>query len=87
MALAEGVSADLVLPVNDVPRAPGLVFLHWGFGNRSTFASEARALAAAGVVSLLLDAPGYGGRPGGVPALHRAGPAAFFARQTLNELH
>lgn len=38
-------------------RRAGLVFLHHGHGNRSTFLDEASSLAERGVVSVLVDAP------------------------------
>jgi dienelactone hydrolase len=50
------VPAFLVEPVRKGPRA-GLVFLHWGEGNKGEFLEEAVALARAGAASVLLDAP------------------------------
>lgn len=38
-------------------RHAGLIFAHWGEGNREEFVEEAIALASHGVVSLCLDAP------------------------------
>jgi pimeloyl-ACP methyl ester carboxylesterase len=50
------VSAYLIFPASESPRA-GLVFGHWGEGNREEFVAEARILARLGCVSLCLDAP------------------------------
>jgi len=50
------VPAYLVVPRGSGPFA-GLVFVHWGQGNRSEFLAEATALAGDGVESLLIDAP------------------------------
>lgn len=50
------VPAWLVEPKAPGPHA-GLVFLHHGQGNRTTFLEEALGLAARGVVSLAFDAP------------------------------
>lgn len=50
------VTAYLVLPPGSGPFA-GLLFVHWGQGNRDDFLDEAVALAASGVVSLSIDAP------------------------------
>ena len=38
-------------------RFAGIVFMHWGQGNRSEFLSEALAYTRAGGVSLMIDAP------------------------------
>ena len=48
------VPAYLVVPDNAV-KAPGLLFLHHGQGNRKTFLDEARALAVKGYVALLTE--------------------------------
>jgi pimeloyl-ACP methyl ester carboxylesterase len=50
------VSAYLISPASTSPRA-GLIFGHWGEGNREEFVEEARILARLGWVSLCLDAP------------------------------
>ena len=50
------VTAYLVTPAGRGPFA-GLVFMHWGFGYRSSFLAEALMLARTGAVSLLIDAP------------------------------
>ena len=50
------VTAYLIAPQREGPHA-GIVFVHWGQGNRSEFVSEALVYAAAGAVSLLVDAP------------------------------
>jgi cephalosporin-C deacetylase-like acetyl esterase len=49
------VSAYLVVPSEPQPRA-GLIFGHWGEGDRGEFADEAVVLAHPGFVSLCLDA-------------------------------
>jgi pimeloyl-ACP methyl ester carboxylesterase len=55
--LANGrVRAYLVLPPGNGPFA-GLIFVHPGPGNRSSFLEEAITLAKMGSVSLLIDAP------------------------------
>ncbi|MEO8361655.1 MAG: alpha/beta fold hydrolase [Vicinamibacteria bacterium] len=51
------VPAYLVLPEASAVKAPGLLFLHHGQGDRKTFLDEAVALAEKGYVSLLIDAP------------------------------
>jgi pimeloyl-ACP methyl ester carboxylesterase len=50
------VSAYLISPVSAPPRV-GLIFGHWGEGNREEFVEEARILTRLGWVSLCLDAP------------------------------
>jgi dienelactone hydrolase len=50
------VPAYLVAPEGPGPFA-GLIFVHWGQGNREEFVEEAIALAPMGMVSLCLDAP------------------------------
>ena len=79
------VTAWLVAPEASGPHA-GLVFQHWGFGSRDSFLAEARALAASGVVSLLPNAPGYGGRRGPRPPFRAAGPARAYVEQIVAEL-
>jgi dienelactone hydrolase len=70
------VPAYLVVPERSGRRA-GIVFVHWGQGNRSEFLAEAVALAPRGVESLLIDAPfnriddPNRGQPG--PGAERAG--------------
>ncbi|MGE5205605.1 MAG: alpha/beta hydrolase family protein [Chlamydiota bacterium] len=51
-----GVPAFLIVPPGKGPFA-GLVFVHWGQGDRSEFLAEAVMLAHAGAESLLIDAP------------------------------
>jgi dienelactone hydrolase len=80
------VSARLVAPETKGPHA-GVLWLHWGFGSRDSFLAEAEALAAAGVVSLLPNAPGFGGRPGPRPLFRAAAPARAYAEQAVAELH
>jgi len=50
------VPAFLVAPGGRGPH-PGVVFGHWGFGNRTEFLAEAELLAEAGAVSVLVDYP------------------------------
>src|SRR5947208_1894260 len=50
------VTAYLVVPDGKGPFA-GLVFGHWGPGNRTEFLSEATLYARAGAVSVLIDYP------------------------------
>ncbi len=50
------VPAYLVAPEGKGPFA-GIIFLHWGQGDRTEFLSEALLHAQAGAVSLLVDAP------------------------------
>lgn len=50
------VPAYLVMPAGRGP-FPGIVFVHWGQGNRSEFLSEAVGLAKSGIASILIDAP------------------------------
>lgn len=50
------VPAYLVRPQGSGPFA-GLIFVHWGEGDREEFVEEARVFASRGVVSLCLDAP------------------------------
>lgn len=54
--LSGKVSAYLIEPAEPQPGA-GLIFGHWGEGNRGEFVDEAVVLASLGVVSLCLDAP------------------------------
>jgi dienelactone hydrolase len=52
------VPAFLVLPLaKPKPKYAGIVFGHWGLGNRSEFLAEAKRYAAAGVVSIIIDYP------------------------------
>jgi cephalosporin-C deacetylase-like acetyl esterase len=51
------VDAYLVEPVTAARRRPGIVFGHWGGGNRSEFVPEAIIYARAGAVSLLINYP------------------------------
>jgi hypothetical protein len=49
------VDAFLVEPAAQSRRRPGIVFGHWGPGNRSEFVPEAIVYAKAGAVSLLIN--------------------------------
>jgi pimeloyl-ACP methyl ester carboxylesterase len=62
------ITSFLLLPQTEV-RVPAIIFHHWGFGNRRSFLSEARAYARVGVASLLVDAPNMGARGRGLPRL------------------
>src|SRR5205814_10091651 len=50
------VTAYLIVPATKGPHA-GIVYGHWGNGNRTEFLPEAIAFAKAGVVSVLIDYP------------------------------
>ncbi len=50
------VPAYLVMPAGKGPFA-GIVFMHWGQGNRSEFLAEALLIARAGAASIMIDAP------------------------------
>ncbi|EFH88304.1 dipeptidyl aminopeptidase/acylaminoacyl-peptidase-like protein [Ktedonobacter racemifer DSM 44963] len=50
------VPAYLIIPPEAGPFA-GVIFVHWGEGNRDEFVDEALELAPLGTVSLLIDAP------------------------------
>jgi dienelactone hydrolase len=65
------VSGYLVAPPGTGPFA-GIVFMHWGQGDRTEFLSEAVLFARAGAVSLMIDAP-YN-RPEGKPFAFVAQP-------------
>jgi dienelactone hydrolase len=79
------VTAWLVVPEAPRPHA-GVLFLHWGFGSRDSFLPEALALARSGAVSLLPNAPGFGGRRGPRPLFGAAAPARAYAEQAVREL-
>ncbi len=50
------VPGFLVLPAGEGPFA-GIVYMHWGQGDRTEFLSEAVVLAKRGAISLMIDAP------------------------------
>jgi dienelactone hydrolase len=50
------VPAYLVRPAGEGPFA-GIVYMHWGQGDRTEFLSEAVLLAKRGAISLMIDAP------------------------------
>lgn len=79
------VTATLVSPRAGT-RPAGIVFLHWGFGSRRSFFSEALSYAGGGAMSLLVDAPGMGGRGRGLPRLGDAAVARAFVRQSVVDL-
>jgi pimeloyl-ACP methyl ester carboxylesterase len=78
-------SAHVVEPLG-APRGKraGVVFLHHGQGDRSTFLDEAVALAARGVVSILLEAPAN--REGPLPAPFDPDNEERDIRQTILDL-
>lgn len=51
------VPSYLVIPNEEGQLFPAVIFMHPGQGNRTTFLSEAEALASRGVISLLISAP------------------------------
>jgi dienelactone hydrolase len=67
------VPAYLVVPPGKGPFA-GIVYMHWGQGNRSEFVAEALLAARAGAASIMIDAPYR--RPE-----HRASPCEEGARE------
>ncbi len=79
------VTAFRVTPATGDGPFAGILFLHWGMGNRASFLSEAFAYAQAGAECLLLDAPGFGGR-GARLRLDRADSARRMVIQTVAEL-
>lgn len=82
----EPVSALLCTGIADGPKA-GLLFVHWGFGDRTSFQSEATAYAASGATSLLIDAPGFGLRKGmRVPARSDARAVRAYAEHFIGDL-
>ncbi len=86
-AAAGGESATALLVSARAP-APnaGILFLHWGFGDRTSFLSEAIAYAECGATSLLIDAPGFGARKG--PLIPNADPRVVrsYCERLLAEL-
>jgi len=50
------VTAYLVLPAGKGPHA-GIVFGHWGYGNRTEFLPEAELYARAGAAGIIIDYP------------------------------
>lgn len=78
----DAVTALVVEPDGSGSRpGPGVLFVHWGFGDRASFAREASIHAQAGVTSLLIDAPGFGRRAGPrVPARSPDATAAYAGR-------
>ena len=78
------VTATLLSPVAAAP--PAMVFLHWGFGDRRSFLSEAMAYARAGAAALLVDAPGMGDRGRGMPPVGRADVARDFLVQCVTDV-
>lgn len=81
------VPACLVAPPGRGPHA-AVIYMHPGQGNRRSFLDEALALASAGVVSLLIDAPYL--RPEFAPPSPDAPPdaaaGAHFYRQLVTDI-
>lgn len=50
------IPAYLIFPAHQAPQA-GVIFGHWGEGNREEFVAEAQILTRLGLVALCLDAP------------------------------
>ena len=67
-------------------RRPAILFLHWGFGNRNSFLSEAMAYVRAGAICLLIDAPDMGDRGAGYPTFHRLEVAERYVKRTVIDL-
>lgn len=67
------VTAYLVIPTENGPHA-GMVYGHWGEGNRTEFLSEAILLARLGAVSILIDYPWERPRPWWEPIPRAAEP-------------
>jgi dienelactone hydrolase len=82
----EDVSALLVTPAYSAVPGPGVLFVHWGFGDRTSFEREATAYAQAGVTSLLIDAPGFGLRKGHRPGANDAAAMRAYAVRFLGDL-
>jgi len=82
----DNVSATLTSPSDAAPPRPGILFLHWGFGDRTSFAIEALALARAGAVALCIDAPGYGARKGPRAGAREPAQVRAYAEQLLGDL-
>lgn len=83
---AEDVTATLLSPAAASSAQPAVLMLHWGFGDRSSFLSEAIAYARAGALVLSIDAPGAGDRGKGLPRLDLPDVARRFLIQVVTEL-
>jgi dienelactone hydrolase len=86
----EGAAGDTVAALLASPgfaaASPGLLFLHWGFGNRTSFAREAAAWAAAGATALCIDEPGVGARKGPRVGSRDAARVRAYAEQLVGDL-
>lgn len=81
------VTATLLHPRPTVGSSPaGVLMLHWGFGDRLSFLSEAVVYAQAGAEVLLIDAPGVGGRGQRLPRIDQAEVARAFLIQCVTDL-
>lgn len=81
------VTATLLRPGSATGAPPaGLLMMHWGFGDRLSFLSEAMLYARAGALVLLIDAPGVGGRGRRLPRIDRAHVARTFLIQCVTDL-
>lgn len=79
------VTATVLTPKATAPSA-GMLMMHWGFGNRLSFLSEAAVYARSGAMVLLIDAPGAGGRGRRLPALDKAEFARPYLIQCVSDL-
>ena len=82
----DDVSALLITPAYSEQPGPGMLFVHWGFGDRTSFEREALAYAQAGVTSLLIDAPGFGARKGPRPGGKDAEAMRRYCARFLGDL-
>lgn len=80
------VTATLLRPAPVSCAPAGILMLHWGFGDRSSFLSEGLAYARAGALVLSIDAPGVGDRGKGLPRLDQPDVARSFLIQVVTEL-
>jgi len=79
------VRGFLASPAGESPRA-GVLFLHWGFGDATSFLAEARAFAGVAAATLTIDAPGYGAREGPRVGSKEAARVRAYAEQLLGDL-
>jgi dienelactone hydrolase len=63
----------------------GMLFLHWGFGDRTSFEREAAAYVP-GAVALCIDAPGFGARAGARVPARDARFVRAYAERLLGDL-
>ena len=75
------VTASLIRA--DESPGPGIIFLHWGFGDRTSFRTEAMAYGRTGATSLLIDAPEMGDRGKGFPRIDQADIAESYLKRCV----